>query len=270
MSTFILSAFADEISPHLDEQISVLLANDIHYLEFRGLEDKNIIDYSAEEIRAVSARLRDAGIGVSALGSPIGKIMITDPFPPHLERFRKAIDTAGMLGSPNIRMFSFFIPKGDDPDRYRGEVMERWFAFRHAAEGSGLSLLHENEKEIYGDTAERCLDLIQTMDHPLIRATFDPANFVQCGVETYPHAFEMLKEYITYVHIKDARLVDGTVVPAGQGDGRLSRILRALHSAGYQGFLSIEPHLNQSLPGGGPELFGIAANAIKKILAELA
>jgi L-ribulose-5-phosphate 3-epimerase len=268
MPTFILSAFADEISPHLEEQISVLLQNDIHYLEFRGLENKGIIDYTQSEIRAVSARLRDAGIGVSALGSPIGKISINDPFPPHLEQFKKAIDTASILGAPNIRMFSFFIPKGENPDRYHDAVMERWFAFRQTAEGSGLSLLHENEKEIFGDTPERCLDLIRTMDSPLIRATFDPANFIQCGVETYPHAYEILKDFINYVHIKDARM-DGTVVPAGQGDGRVAKILRALHSAGYQGFLSIEPHLSDSLPGGGPDLFAVAANSLKKILADL-
>jgi sugar phosphate isomerase/epimerase len=269
MSTFILSAFADEISPHLDEQIAVLQQHDIHYLEFRSLESKSIIDYSNAEIRAISARLRDAGVGVSALGSPIGKIGITDPFPPHLERFKKAVETAGMLGTPYIRMFSFFIPQGDDPNFYRDEVMTRWEAFRHTAQGSGLTLLHENEKSIYGDTAERCLDLLKTMDSPLIRATFDPANFVQCGVETYPHAYEMLKDYIAYMHIKDAKSANGEVVPAGFGDGCLTKILRALHAAGYQGFLSLEPHLNNSLPGGGPTQFALAANALKKILADI-
>jgi sugar phosphate isomerase/epimerase len=269
MPTFLLTAFADEISPHLDEQISVLQKHDIRFLEFRGLEGKAIIDYTLSEIRAISARLRDVGIGVSALGSPIGKIGINDPFPPHLDRFKKAIETATILGTPNIRMFSFFIPAGDDTDTYREQVMERWQAFKHAAKGSGLTLLHENEKEIYGDTAERCRDLIRTMDSPLIRATFDPANFVQCGVETHPHAYEVLKDFIAYMHIKDARFADGTVVPAGQGDGRLPHILRALHSANYQGFLSLEPHLSNSLPGGGPELFAVAANALKKILADI-
>jgi sugar phosphate isomerase/epimerase len=269
MSTFILSAFADEISPHLDEQIEVLKQHDIHYLEFRSLEEKSIIDYSPAEIRAISARLRDAGIGVSALGSPIGKIKITDPFSPHLDRFKKTIETAGMLGTPYIRMFSFFLPQEDNPGLYRDEVLNRWEAFRQTAGGSGLTLLHENEKNIYGDSAERCLDLLKTMDSPLIRATFDPANFVQCGVETYPHAFEMLKEYIAYMHIKDAKSADGAVVPAGSGDGCLTKILRSLHALGYQGFLSLEPHLNNSLPGGGPGQFAIAANALKKILAEI-
>jgi L-ribulose-5-phosphate 3-epimerase len=254
MSTFILSAFADEISPHLDVQIDVLKRHDIHYLEFRSLEEKNIIDYSPAEIRTISARLRDAGIGVSALGSPIGKIQITDPFPPHLERFKKAIETAGILGTPIL---------------YRDEVIARWESFRQSAGGYGLTLLHENEKNIYGDTAERCLDLLKTMDSPLIRATFDPANFVQCGVETYPHAFEMLKEYIAYLHIKDAKSADGAVVPAGSGDGCLTKILRALHSISFQGFLSLEPHLNNSLPGGGPGQFAIAANALKKILSDI-
>jgi sugar phosphate isomerase/epimerase len=270
MTTFILSAFADEISPHLDEQISVLKHNDISFLEFRGLEGKVIIDYSATEIRAISARLRDEGIGVSAVGSPIGKIGINDDFEPHLDRFKKTIDTALLLGTPNIRMFSFFIPNREDPASYREVVMERWQAFKIAAQGSGLTLLHENEKEIFGDTPERCVDLIKTMDSPMVRAIFDPANFVQCGVETFPHAYEILKEHIAYMHIKDARLADGVVVPSGQGDGRLPRILRSLHASGFQGFLSIEPHLSNSLPGGGPELFAVAANALKKILAELA
>jgi sugar phosphate isomerase/epimerase len=267
---FILSAFADEISPHLDEQITVLQQHNIRFLEFRGLEGKVILDYTPAEIRAVAARLRDAGIGVSALGSPIGKINITDPFPPHLDRFKKSIDTANLLGTPNIRMFSFFIPEGEDPNSFRDAVMERWSTFKGTAEGTGVTLLHENEKAIYGDTAERCHDLLTAMDSPLIKATFDPANFIQCGVEAYPHAYELLKDHIAYVHIKDARFSDGSVVPAGQGDGKLPRLLKALHNAGYQGFLSLEPHLSNSLPGGGPEKFAIAANALKKILAEIA
>jgi len=263
---FIVSAFGDEISPHLEEQIRVLLANDIHFLELRGVEGKVIIDYPLQEVKTTQQKLSDAGIGVSAVGSPIGKIPITEAFAPHLERFKKTIEVAHTLKTTSIRMFSFYMPPGSDPANHREEVLERWRQFIEAARGSGLTLLHENEKGIYGDTASRCLDLLDSLDCPDVKATFDPANFVQCGEETYPYAFKLLHKHIAYMHIKDARFEDGSVTPAGEGDGKLPEILADLKQSGYEGFLSIEPHLNASLPGGGPELFGVAAKALKKIL----
>jgi len=270
MTKFIISAFGDEISPHLDEQIRVLLANDIHSLEFRGLEGKGIIDYPLGEVKTAYLKLNEAGVSVSAVGSPIGKIPITEAFPPHLERFKKTIEVAHALNTLNIRMFSFYMPQpggsGADPAHYRDEVLNRWRQFIEAARGSGLTLLHENEKGIYGDTADRCLDLLDSLNCPYVKATFDPANFVQCGEETYPRAYEMLRKHIAYMHIKDAHKLDGSVVPAGQGDGKLQEIIRSLAQSGFEGFLSIEPHLNASLPGGGAELFGIAATALKEIL----
>jgi sugar phosphate isomerase/epimerase len=273
MTKFILSAFGDEISPYLDEQIKVLLVNDIHYLEFRGMEGKGIIDYPLPDVKDAYRQLNKAGIAVSAVGSPIGKIPVTEEFPPHLERFKKTIEVAHALNTSYIRMFSFYIPepRASDADsvRYREEVLNRWRYFIDAARGSGLTLLHENEKGIYGDTADRCLDLLDSLNSPYVKATFDPANFVQCGEETYPRAFEMLRKHIAYLHIKDAHAVDGSVVPAGQGDGKLPEIIQALAQSGFEGFLSIEPHLNASLPGGGPELFGIAARALKGILKSL-
>jgi sugar phosphate isomerase/epimerase len=269
MSKFTLAAFGDEISPVLDEQIQVMLANDVRYLEFRGMEGRGIIDYPLPEVKAAYQKLVDAGMGVSAVGSPIGKIGIQDDFAPHLDRFKKTIEVAHALETKYIRMFSFFIPEGHDPAIYRDEVLKRWTAFVEAAKGSGLTLLHENEKHIYGDTAERCLDLLNTLNCDYVKATFDPANFVQCEVETYPHAFNLLRKHTIYLHIKDARYADGGVTPAGEGEGKLPEILAELHRAGFEGFASIEPHLAHSLPGGGPELFGVAANALKKLLAAL-
>lgn len=269
MSKFILSAFGDEISPKLDEQIQVMQANDVHYLEFRGMEGRGIIDYPLPEVKAAHKKLVDAGMAVSAVGSPIGKIGIQDDFGPHLERFKKTIEVAHALETKYVRMFSFFMPHGDDPALHRDEVLKRWRAFVEAAKGSGLTLLHENEKDIYGDNAERCLDLLETLNCDYVKATFDPANFVQCKVETYPHAFNLLRKHTVYLHIKDARYQDGGVTPAGEGDGKLAQILGELHKAGFEGFASIEPHLAHSLPGGGPELFGVAVNALKKLLNAL-
>lgn len=269
MSRFILSAFGDEISPNIEEQIRVLKQNDIHYLEFRNMENKCIIDYPLKEIKHTHKLLENNGIKVSALASPIGKIMVTDEFMPHLDKFKKGIETAYILETKYIRMFSFYIPAGHDAAEYRDEVLARWHKFIEAAKGSGLTLLHENEKAIYGDVAARCLDLLDTINCHYVKAVFDPANFVQCGNITYPDAFKMLKKYVAYIHIKDALYKDNSVVPAGEGDGKIEEILSELKKGGYEGFLSIEPHLNANEPGGGPQKFAVAANALKKILSGL-
>lgn len=284
MFKFILSAFGDEIDMDLNRQMDVLEQHGISHIEMRGVNGKNLTEYTLDEVREIKKELDNRGFRISAVGSPIGKIKITEDFGPHLALFRHTVEIAKILETKYIRMFSFFIPEGHDPARYRDEVMYRWKEFIKAAEGSGLTLLHENEKDIYGDTPERCLDLFQTMNCSYFKAVFDPANFVQCDVETYPGAYELLKGYIEYMHIKDAVYQDHHVTPAGEGDGRLKEILEALSNGGFQGFLSIEPHLatfegfqnlepnakvSMGLPGDGDKKFAVAAAALNKIILEI-
>ncbi len=283
MHSFILSAFADEIDADLTTQMDVLKQHDIRYIEMRGVNGKGLIQYTLDEVKAIKREVDARGFKISAVGSPIGKIGITDDFGPHLELFRHTLEVAKIMEAPYIRMFSFFIPEGQDPAVFRDEVLRRWQAFIEAAKGTGIILLHENEKGIYGDTAARCLDLLESLNCDYVKATFDPANFVQCDEETYPKAYELLKDYIVYMHIKDAVFGDHHVVPSGQGDGKIQEILMDLVQRGYQGFLSLEPHLGNftgfaglekdtvgaDLPEGGPKQFAIAAHALKKIMNEV-
>ena len=270
MSKFILSAFADEIAADLKTQMDILEQHDICHIEMRGVNGRNLVEHSLDEVREIKKILDQRGFKISAVGSPIGKIKITDDFEPHLKLFKHTIEIAKILETSYIRMFSFFIPAAEDPKAHREEVMRRWSQFIEAAAGSGLILLHENEKEIYGDTPERCLDLLNTMHSDSLKAIFDPANFVQCDVKTYPEAFDLLKDQVVYLHIKDAVYADHHVTPAGEGDGKIREILKALHERDFSGFLSLEPHLDgSSLPGGGPKLFGVACEALKRILSEV-
>lgn len=283
MSRFILSAFADEIDPRLDVQMDVLEQHGISYIEMRGVGGINITQHSLDEVREIKRQLDRRGFKISAVGSPIGKIKITDDYGPHLELFKHTLEIAKILETEYIRMFSFYIPEGEKPESCRDEVMDRWKRFLEAAEGTGITLLHENEKGIYGDTPHRCLDLVREMDSENIKLIFDPANFVQCDVETYPGAYELLKEHVVYLHIKDAVYSDHHVVPAGQGDGKVKEILESLYNRGFEGFLSIEPHLwnfvgfaelenrkvEASAEDSGPEKFAIAACALKKLIREI-
>ncbi|HET7018292.1 MAG TPA: sugar phosphate isomerase/epimerase family protein [Streptosporangiaceae bacterium] len=270
--TFVLSGFADEISPDPAEQLAVLAAESITHLEFRGAWSTNVADLDDAHLASFRAALDDAGVSVSAIGSPIGKIGIRDAFEPEKDRLRRIAEVAHELGTSLVRVFSFFIPAGEPPERYRQQVIDRLAALTEIAEANSLVLAHENEKLIYGDTPQRCADLITAVGSPALRATFDAANFVQCGVRPHTEGFDLLRPHLEYVQIKDAIAATGQVVPAGKGDGEVRETLAALASEGFDGYLSLEPHLAAAGQFGGysgPDGFRTAARALKDLLAEL-
>lgn len=240
--SILLSGFADEIDISFDRQLQALEEFNVRFIELRNVDGVNVADLTDEKLSEIRSKLDARKIAVSSIGSPIGKISVTDDFAPHFGRFRRIVEIAKALGTSNIRVFSFYIPKGENPEACRGEVIARMRELTDYASGAGVTLLHENEKGIYGDTVARCEDLMQTLYCNSFKAVFDFANFVECGENTL-EAYERLKPYIAYIHIKDATAGEHRIVPAGEGDGQLAAILVKLKEAGYRGFLSLEPHL---------------------------
>jgi len=236
---YILSSFADEAATMLDDQLRISAENSIRFVEMRGVDGRPLVDRTPEEAKELKKKLDNAGFKLSAVGSPFGKIKITDDFAPHLEHYKRGIEIAHILDAPYMRLFSFFIDKDDNADDYKDEVMSRLSQF--VAHADGILPAHENEKDIFGDTAERCKQIYNEFGGK-IKLVFDPANFVQCGVDT-AKAYELLGPYVDYMHIKDARMADGFVVPAGEGDGNVESILNAFASAPGNRFLTLEPHL---------------------------
>src|SRR5205807_4473750 len=266
--TVTLTGFADEISPDPGEQLATLAAESITYLELRSAWSVNVADLTGPQLAAFRAMLADAGVAVSAIGSPIGKIPVDAPLGPELDRMRRVAAAAWELGTTIVRVFSFFIPPGEPPERFRTQVIDRMAALAEIAAGQGLVLAHENEKEIFGDTPGRCADLITSVNSPALRATFDAANFVQCGVRPFSEAYGLLRPYLVYLQVKDALAATGEVVPAGQGDGQMRETLAALRDSGFAGFMSLEPHLAQAGRYGGfsgPEGFTLAARSLKNL-----
>ncbi len=283
MAQFMLSAFADEAADSLDQQLEALRAEGIGLIELRGVDGKSCADLTPAEAGRVAKVLREAGVAISALGSPYGKYPIERPFEPHMAAFRHGLELCEKLGCRRVRMFSFFIPEGDDPAKWRGAVLDRLAAMLDAAEEAGVQLVHENEKGIYGDTDARCLDLLSRFDGRL-GCAFDPANFIQCGVDPLA-AYERLHGRITYMHIKDALKADGSVVRAGRGDGSVREILSRLDQERKgEVILTVEPHLalfgglkglqqdvlkrGESFPD-QPTAFHAACAALKDILKEM-
>lgn len=237
-----ISCFADEIAISLEQQVEILNKLNIKHIEFRSANGIAVADYTGEQAKEVKRYLDNSGIQVSAIGSPIGKINVADDFEEHMKKLCHIEQLADIFETPYIRMFSFYIPENTKAHDVRDEVMSRMECMINEAQKNNFVLLHENEKGIYGDNAMRCLDLMKNFYSDTFKATFDFANFIQCGQDTL-EAYKMLKPYIEYVHIKDAKLEDGQVVLPGEGDGRLFEILKSLDDSGYRGFLSLEPHL---------------------------
>jgi len=267
-ATFVLSAFGDEIAPDPKEQLSFLRSLKIGYLELRGAWSKNVLQFDDNETARVSRICKEHGIQVSCIGSPIGKTPIVAPIEQEIGNLDRAFKIADGVNTRSIRIFSFYPPDTTSNiryDEYVAQATERLARLTRAAENEGFDLLLENEKEIVGDTPERCYTILRAVNSPRLRFTWDPANFVQVGVgNTTDRGWPTLGKYVAYVHVKDALLGSGAVKPAGEGDGQVKKLLSHLRDNGYRGFLSLEPHL-----AGGPESMAQAAAALRKLLAEL-
>ncbi len=271
-------AFADEASANIDEQIIALKENGLDGLEIRNVDGVNIADITEEKAIEVKEKMDKAGLKVWSIGSPIGKIEIHNANE-HKEKFKHVLKVAKILRAKNIRLFSYHLPKGCNLEDYTPKVIENLKELVALTKGANITLCHENEKGIFGDTPERCLAIHKAI--PEIKAIFDPANYIQCGIDT-KKAWEMIKPYVEYLHIKDA-LSDGSVVPAGMGEGNLSFILEEYKQMGGYA-ITLEPHLTifeglsklegdeKSVVGevykysSNIEAFKAAADSLKKIL----
>ena len=274
-----ISGFSDEIAMDMDTQFKVLEKLNIHYFEPRGIDGKNIADLTDQEVERLREKMAAHGIRVSSIGSPIGKVKLEEDLEAHFCQFQRVVEIAEKLDAKYIRMFSFYHEGGEWTSEERAQVLGQLRRMIAYAKERDVVLLHENEKDIYGDTVDRCVDLMQELGCPHFRAVFDPANFVQCGQDT-KEGYDRLKNHIAYVHVKDAFFRDGRVVPAGAGDGNVAYVLKNLFDRGYDGFLSLEPHLGSfegladlelddkmlNLPKGGEGTFTLAYRALEEIV----
>lgn len=246
MDHIVISGFADEIHPNLDQQLKVVKELGMHYICLRAADGKGIADYTLEEFQQnIQPRLEEAGVKISSLGSPIGKIDIDDQaaYEKQLEQLDTLCRICNSCGCRYIRMFSFWMPKDRNPDDFTEQVIEKLAGFAKVAEKYDVILIHENEKDIYGDIARRCKVILDRLASPHFKAAFDFANFVQCGEDT-AECWELLKEHVVYIHIKDAVKSNNENVLCGTGDGQIPQLLKKIiREDGYQGFLTLEPHL---------------------------
>src|SRR6185437_8800139 len=232
--TWQLSGFGDEIDDDPKVQIAVLEALGARHIEVRSAWGVNVVDFDEQQLAGLKSALDGAGFGVSAIASPIGKVDVSLPVEHEVERLGRAIAAARALGSRYIRLFSFYRGESVPVESIRDDVMVRMRALADAAEAADVVLLHENEKDIYGDTPERCLDIVESVGSPALRLAWDSANFVQIGVaHPFDDGYALLRPHLEYLQVKDARSATGEVTPAGEGDGQVLETLTALRDDGY-------------------------------------
>jgi 3-dehydroshikimate dehydratase len=271
---FTLSAFADEISPDPVVQIDILKSCGVRHIEFRSILGANVLSLTDLQIHEFKALLDRNGFKLSAIGSPVGKIKVDDPFEPHLEKLERAIHLCSVFGTKNIRVFSYYPPDNFDGDwaKWRSEVMRRMTQKCERAAKAGVRLIHENEHRIYGDSPERVVDLLSTLrqkfDASVVGAVYDAANYVFCGFDPW-QGWQMTKAWTIHFHIKDWIAGQEHGALAGDGQARLPESIADAVKMGYAGFATLEPHLLGGGPTGGvtgPELFPKAVSAFKAIL----
>jgi 3-dehydroshikimate dehydratase len=272
---FHLSAFADEIDPDPDKQVAILRQCNVRHVELRSILKTNVLDLTDLQTGELKSLLVRNGITLSAVGSPIGKIKIDEPFEPHLKRFRRALELCKFFGTPNIRVFSYYPTDGGDWDDWRRDVLDRIWETCKLARLAGVRLLHENEHRIYGDDPARVVDLMETIreqaDGECFHAVYDPANYVFCGFDPWD-AWQRTKQWTVHFHIKDWVKGEQHGRVAGEGQGRIPEVLADAVKDGYHGFATLEPHLLGGGPTGGvtgPELFPKAVAALKKVLDQV-
>jgi 3-dehydroshikimate dehydratase len=268
---FILSAFADEISPDPQEQIELLARCGVRHIELRSILRTNVLDLTELQVKEFKSLLDHHGFHLSAIGSPIGKTKLDQPFPATLARLERAIELCRVFETPNIRIFSYYLPEGSDWDTWRGEVLERMKAKTERAAQAGVRLLHENEHAIYGQSPARVREIMQHVNSPNLRAVYDPANYVFGGFDPWD-GWLQTREFTAHFHIKDWVAGEKQGRVAGEGNGRIEDVLADVVQRGYSGFATLEPHLLGGGPTGGvtgPELFPKAIDALKTILDRL-
>ncbi|MBN2139123.1 MAG: sugar phosphate isomerase/epimerase [Sedimentisphaerales bacterium] len=270
-----LSAFADEVTDDFLAQVEYLAKEGVGYIEPRFVGGRNLMDLNRSELHEVKKMIRDHGLKVSAIGSPIGKVRLDEPFGPHLDKFKHAIELAVFLETPFIRMFSYYAPEGGNIDDCRDQVIERMVAKADLLTGVDVTMAHENEAHIYGHTAENCLEMIEMVDSPKLRLAYDPANFVwgEKITNNVEVCWPVMKPYVVHIHIKDWKLgaTDVGSIP-GEGDGQIKELLTELAAMDYDGCMTMEPHLQQGGQFGGStggKLFSRAIAAVRELADEV-
>lgn len=260
------SGFADEAGSSIDIQIRATKELGWSNIECRNVDGVNLTDISDEDFEVVVDKLAGSGVHINCFGSAVanwGK----DPrkeedFQSSLESLRRAMPRMHRLGTKLIRGMSFAIVRDGQPDSPELETMifEKMRALVRVCEEGGVIYVHENCQNYGGLSYKHTLKLIEQVNSPNFKLAFDTGNPVGSDNHIGPppyrkqsswEFYQNVREFVVHMHIKDCKFVaeTGETFPRlehtfpGEGDGDVRQIIQDLIKRGYDGALSIEPHL---------------------------
>lgn len=256
-SSTIISGFTDEVSDDLDLQIRALQELGWSHIDLRTVDGKNVSTLSADEFERVHARLLEHGITIACFGSTVanwGRDAHSD-VQLDLAELKNSIGHMHTAGVRHLRIMSYKIdgpvPLGRELEAV---VIANIKKIVEIAADNDIVCLHENCLSWGGQSHRHSLRLLEAVDSPALRLVFDTGNPVSMfdvrGEEPYGyqnpyHFFDQVREYVDYIHIKDAVIEDGKVryVFPGEGEAMIGEILGSLAEQEKVVPISIEPHV---------------------------
>ena len=255
---FRFTGFTDEAERSLDGQISTLREVGWSAIELRLIDGKNICDFTDEDWKRTWDRLQKEQIQVVGFGGQIGNWArpIDSDFSLDIDELKRVAPRMRQAGTKFLRIMSYPNSESNPLSRseWRNEAVRRLKELAKIAEGEGIILGHENCSG-YGETPEGYLDLVEAVNSPALQLIFDTGNnsLHDNNTEVTWDYYQKCREQITHVHIKCAK-------PGENGDDFVTcyvdedpvqeRILKDLEATGYDGWLSIEPHIKAAIHAG--------------------
>jgi sugar phosphate isomerase/epimerase len=243
----IITGYSDEISQDLATALDVLAREQIEHVDLRQVGGANIVKLDDQQVADAQTLIAQRGFRVASISTAIGKTKITEDFAPEVARFERALALAQLFGAPYIRVFSFYASESEAVT-HRSEALRRLRTLCQMAESSGVVLAHENEEGGFcAWRPEECLAFHRELPENF-RALFEPCSFTVMGYDAYREALPLLRPYLGYVHVRDTTRGTTRYSVVGEGDVGWLQILASLRESGYQGYLTLEPHLQWSNP----------------------
>lgn len=167
----------------------------------------------------------------------------TEDHQANLEQMRVCAQLARDLGMDMRPVLAMgFGGSTSDWDSIKDHMVELLRDCAEVAEQEDFTLAGEAHFGAAVDRSQRIVWLLETVNHPRIRFHFDIVHLFLAG-EPLEDAVKILVPYTAHTHITDARRhADGTfdLLLLGQGELDTTTYLRAMHDAGWDGFITIE------------------------------
>ena len=271
-----LTGVNDEPSKEWDLEIGLDTLDElgVKFVELRAVDGKNVDDLSDEVFAAVAETIEARGFTVTGYDSNLGKCELEEENrPTEVKRMMKAVERADLVGSQLIRTMGF--RRGTCSVREWYDRTIDWFGqLTRMAEEAGKTLVLENclNRDVsMGSAPKDCLEMMSAVESPHLRMNLDPGNFAYFGHDAL-EGFELLRDYVANVHLKDygEPLDQSTACLAGDGIAKVREILAGLKEIGYDGCFTIEPHLRmtESFHYSGREDYVRAGKRVRELLEE--